>query len=176
MTGCSFKLLQMPHESLTNSSMDAPVLEQEGGSHPLTPEHREPVHPHCFTSPRMKKLAGFSKTARHASLPVKGKPRLLLTAKKSHLFLSSRGLSRHGNRYSSLLCFWAGERMGGCGLREDGGPADHDRAGPPVPEPLPVIWFHLKSPRPLTPSRRRLRRPPTGSRKRQSSEDKFYFL
>lgn len=42
--------------------------------------------------------------------------------------------------------------MGSSGLRENRGPADPDRAGPPVPEPLSISWLHLKSPRALTPS------------------------
>lgn len=36
--------------------------------------------------------------------------------------------------------------MGSSGLREDRGPTDYDRTGPPVPEPLSVIRLYLKSP------------------------------
>lgn len=59
--------------------------------------------------------------------------------------------------------------MGSCGLREDGGPADHDGTGPPVPEPLSATWLHLQSPRALTPSTQ----PHSGARKRQSREEKL---
>lgn len=76
----------MPDESLlTNSSMNAPILEQEECSHSLTPDHGEPVHPHRFTSPRMKKLLAFSKTSKHASLQVK-KALSVINSQKSHLF------------------------------------------------------------------------------------------
>lgn len=80
----------------------------------------------------------------------------------------------------AALC--AGEWVGGSGLWEDGGPADHDRTGPSVPEPLPVIWLYLESPcaLKLPPSLHKQRyytRPTaetsTESRKRQSSEEFF---
>lgn len=44
--------------------------------------------------------------------------------------------------------------MGSSGLWEDRGPADHDRTGPSVPEPLHVIWLYLKGPCALKPSPR----------------------
>lgn len=78
----------MPDESLlTNSSMNAPILEQEECSHSLTPDHGEPVPPHRFTSPRMKKLLAFSKTSKHPSLQVM-KTLSVINSKKSHLFFS----------------------------------------------------------------------------------------
>ncbi|CAG00659.1 unnamed protein product, partial [Tetraodon nigroviridis] len=62
---------QMPDESLlTNSSMSAALPEQEECSPSLRPDHGEPVQPHRFTSPRVKKLLAFSKASKHASLQV----------------------------------------------------------------------------------------------------------
>ena len=49
-------------------------------------------------------------------------------------------------------CFSAGEWVGSSGLWEDRGPANYDRTGPSVPEPLPVIWLYLKGPCALKPS------------------------
>ncbi|TWW71008.1 Myb-related protein A [Takifugu flavidus] len=60
---------QLPDESLlTNSSMNAPILEQEECSRSLTSDHEEP--PQRSTSPRMKKLLASSKASKHASLQV----------------------------------------------------------------------------------------------------------
>lgn len=141
MTGCLLNCPQLPDESLlTNSSMNAPILEQEECSRSLTSDQEAP--PHRSTSPRMKKLLASSKASKHASLQVR------------------RDFSPHGNYYYSLASFSAGEWMGSSGLWEDRGPADHDRTGPPVPEPLSVIWFYLKSPRALTPSSRWARNAP----------------
>ena len=41
------------------------------------------------------------------------------------------------------------EGLGGGGLRQDGGPADHDGAGQAVPEALPHPGLHRPDPRPL---------------------------
>lgn len=122
--------------------MNAPILEQEESSRSLSSDHEEP--PHRSTSPRIRKLLASSKASKHASLQVK------------------RDFSHHGHYYYSLASFSAGEWMGSSGLWEDRGPADHDRTGPPVPEPLPVIWFYLKSPRALTPSSRWASNAPLG--------------
>lgn len=71
----------MPDESLlTNSSVNAPVLERDECSHSLASDHEEPPRPHRFTSPRMKKLLASGKASKHASLQVKKDPNSI----KSH--------------------------------------------------------------------------------------------
>ncbi|XP_031137808.1 myb-related protein A isoform X2 [Sander lucioperca] len=66
---------QMPDDSLlTGSSLGSPIPEQEECSRSLTSGRDEPslvpVHPHCFTSPRMKKLLASHKAPKHASVQV----------------------------------------------------------------------------------------------------------
>ncbi|KAG7225058.1 hypothetical protein INR49_014513 [Caranx melampygus] len=65
----------VPEESLmTSSSLMTPVPEQEECSHPLTSAREEPslvpVHPHRFTSPRVKKLPTSHKAPKHAAVQV----------------------------------------------------------------------------------------------------------
>ncbi|XP_051267141.1 myb-related protein A isoform X2 [Dicentrarchus labrax] len=65
---------QMPDESLlTNSSLITPISEQEC-IRSLTSGQEEPslvpVHPHRFTSPRMKKLLASHKAPKHANVQV----------------------------------------------------------------------------------------------------------
>ncbi|XP_042366597.1 myb-related protein A isoform X3 [Plectropomus leopardus] len=66
---------QVTDESLlTGSSLVAPVPEQEDCSRSLTASREEhslvPVHPHRFTSPRMKKLLASHKAPKHAAVQV----------------------------------------------------------------------------------------------------------
>nr|XP_046227783.1 myb-related protein A isoform X2 [Scatophagus argus] len=66
---------QVPDESLlTNTSLTTPIPEQEDCSHSLTPGREEPllvpIHPHRFTSPRMKKLLASQKAPKHAAVQV----------------------------------------------------------------------------------------------------------
>ncbi|XP_070842426.1 myb-related protein A [Chaetodon trifascialis] len=66
---------QVPDESLlTNSSLITPIAEQEECSRSLTSVREEPslvpVHPHRFTSPRMKKLLASHKAPKHATVQV----------------------------------------------------------------------------------------------------------
>lgn len=75
----------------------------------------------------------------------------------------------------AALC--AGKRLGSSGLWKDRGPADHDRTGPSVSEPLPNIWLHLSGPCALKPHKQHYNHPTTEtstkSCKRQSREDKL---
>ncbi|XP_040922247.1 myb-related protein A [Toxotes jaculatrix] len=66
---------QVPDESLlTGSSLITPIPEQEECSRPLTNGREEPslvpVHPHRFTSPRVKKLPISHKATKHATVQV----------------------------------------------------------------------------------------------------------
>ncbi|XP_041817311.1 myb-related protein A [Chelmon rostratus] len=66
---------QVPDESLlTNSSLITPIPEQEECSRSSTSGREEPslvpVHPHRFTSPRMKKLLASHKAPKHATVQV----------------------------------------------------------------------------------------------------------
>lgn len=44
--------------------------------------------------------------------------------------------------------------MGSSGLWEDRRPADYDRTGPSIPEPLHIVWLYLEGPCALKPSPR----------------------
>eukprot|EP00064_Thunnus_orientalis_P004935 superscaffoldBa00000470_g4948 len=66
---------QVPDDSLlTSSSLITPTPEQEECSRPLTSGAEEPplvpVHPHRFTSPRVKKLPASHKAPKHAIVQV----------------------------------------------------------------------------------------------------------
>ncbi|XP_071341349.1 myb-related protein A isoform X2 [Trachinotus anak] len=66
---------QVPEESLlTSSSLITPDPEQEECNRPLTSAREEPslvpVHPHRFTSPRVKKLPASHKAPKHAAVQV----------------------------------------------------------------------------------------------------------
>lgn len=66
---------QVPDESLlTGSSLVSSIPEQEECSRSLTSGQEEtslvPVHPHRFTSPRMKKLLSSHKAPKHAAVQV----------------------------------------------------------------------------------------------------------
>ncbi|XP_029385066.1 myb-related protein A isoform X2 [Echeneis naucrates] len=66
---------KVPEESLlTGSSLITPVPEQEECSHPLTSAREEPsvapIHPHRFTSPRVKKLPAAHKASKHTAVQV----------------------------------------------------------------------------------------------------------
>ncbi|XP_059183306.1 myb-related protein A [Centropristis striata] len=66
---------QVPDDGLlTGSSLVTPIPEQEECSRSLTSGQEEPslvpVHPRCFTSPRMKKLLASHKAPKHAAVQV----------------------------------------------------------------------------------------------------------
>ncbi|KAG8009445.1 Myb-related protein A [Nibea albiflora] len=68
-------IAEVPDESLlSNSSLITPISEQEECSHSLSSSQEEPslvpVHPHRFTSPRMKKLLASHKAPKHATVQV----------------------------------------------------------------------------------------------------------
>lgn len=84
-----------------------------------------------------------------------------------------------------FVIFHAGEWVGSSGLWEDRGPADYDRTGPSVPEPLPVVRLYLKGPCALKPSLRcagntttpiqRLQPPLNPVRDNPVKTNEFYF-
>lgn len=140
--------------------MNAATLEQEECSRSLTSDHEEP--PLRSTSPRMKKLLASSKASKHASLQVK------------------RDFSHHGNYYYSqafLLCRWVNGKRWFMGRQRTSWSWQNRPA---------CTWTlirHLVLPQepscfnavqPL--SKKRSTRPATGSLKRQSRKDKFYFF